>query len=84
MKAELNLEPEIVLVTAQTTVQMGSCAPDACYPNASCDPNTNCYPFNCAPAQKVCAPDCAPAPPCYPTGKLPEPPRPPRPSCYPG
>lgn len=79
MKAEINLEPEIILVTP---AKAGSCPPNDCPPNAACDPNTNCYPNNCPPALRPCPPDTLP---CYPNGQVPEPPRPfPRPPCYPG
>lgn len=70
MKAELQLEPEIILVTAQSAtdqVVAGPCTPSGCPPNVACNPNTDCAPFNCAPALKPCMPDCAPSTPCYPT-----------------
>lgn len=81
MKTERTNEPEITLVT-QVELSAAGCPPTDCPPNAACGPNTNCSPFNCAPALRPCGPESLG---CGPTGKAPTPPRPyPRPPCYPG
>lgn len=67
MKAEINIEePEITLVTTGV-LDASPCTPSACTPNVPCNPNTDCYPYNCAPALRPCMPECSPATPCYPT-----------------